>query len=93
MPSFTHESKRRGPEGNGHVQCADRQITFHPIAHGPADHTAGVQVQDDCQIQLPLAGPDVADIASPFLVRLICFEVAIQQVRGDVERMIKRGRL
>ena len=47
-----------------------------------------MKVQDHRQIQPPFAGPDVAYVASPFLVRLICFEVAIQQVRGDVERMI-----
>ena len=76
------------PEGNGHLQGPDRQITLHPIAHGPADDTTGVQVQDNCQIQPALAGPDVADIARSFLVRPDRTEVAIQQVRGDAQRMI-----
>ncbi len=47
-----------------------------------------MQIEDHRQIPPTLTGPDVTDVASPFLVRLICFEVAIQQVRGDVERMI-----
>jgi hypothetical protein len=53
-----------------------------------------VQVQDDCQIQPALAGPDVADIARPFLVGPIRREVTIQKVWRDVERVIAvRGRL
>ena len=36
----------------------------------------------------PLAGPDVTDITRPFLVWLGGMEVAIQQVRGDVECVI-----
>lgn len=53
-----------------------------------------MQVQDYGQIQPPLAGPDITDITGPLLVRLICREVTIQQVRSHVERVIAvRGRL
>ena len=55
---------------------------------GPTNDTPGMQIEDHRQIQPAFARPDIADVASPCLVRLICFEVAIQQVRGDVERMI-----
>lgn len=37
----------RRPEGNGHLQGPDRQITLHTVADSPADHAAGMQVQDD----------------------------------------------
>lgn len=47
-----------------------------------------MQVQDDCEIQPPLAGPDVTDVARPFLLRPGRTEVAIQKVSGDVERVI-----
>ena len=60
-----------------------------------------MQVQDHSQIQPPLAGPDVADVTRllpgnglpanherAFLVRLICREVAVQQVWRDVERVV-----
>jgi len=47
-----------------------------------------MQVQDHRQMQSPLAGPDVADITRPFLVRSISREVTIQQVRRSVERVI-----
>ena len=43
-----------GPEGNGHLQCPDRQVAFHTVADSPADHATGMQVQDDCQVYLRL---------------------------------------
>ena len=61
----------RRSEGDGHIYCPDRQIALHAVGDGPADHAAGMQIQDDCQIQPSLAGPDVADVARPFLVRPI----------------------
>ncbi len=47
-----------------------------------------MQVQDHSQIQPALAGPDIADIASPFLIGFVGVEVAIQQVRRNVELVI-----
>ena len=47
-----------------------------------------MQVQDHRQIQPPFAGPDVTDITGPSLVGLGSMDVAIQQVRRDVELMI-----
>lgn len=75
-------------EGDVHFQGPDRQVTLHAVADGPANHAAGMQVQDDCQIQPTLTGPELVDVARPFLVRPGRTEVPIQQVRGDVERMI-----
>jgi len=82
---------RRGSQGDGHLQRPDRQIAFHAVADGPTDHAPGVQVQDHRQIQPPFAGPDVADIARPFLVGPICREVTVQQVRRDVEGVVAVG--
>ena len=79
---------RRGSQGDGHLQRPNRQIAFHAIADGPADHAPRMQVQDHRQIQPSLAGPDVTDIACPFLVWSICCELTIQQVRRDVERVV-----
>ena len=50
-----------------------------------------MQIEDDSEIQPALAGPDVADIARPFLVGPIRREVTVQQVRRDVERVIAVG--
>ena len=62
----------RCPECDGHLQRPDRQVTFHPVADRPADHAAGMQVQDHGQIQPAFARPDIADVTSPFLVWCIC---------------------
>ena len=43
-------------------------IPPEPVADGPADDAPRMQVQDHSQIQPPLAGPDVADVAGPLLV-------------------------
>ena len=51
-----------------------------------------MQVQDHSQIQPALTGPDVADVACPFLVWLIRCEVTIQQVRRNVELVVAIGR-
>ncbi len=40
----------------------------------------------------PVASRDTADVSSPLLVRAICREVTVQQVRGDVEGVIAVGR-
>jgi len=53
-----------------------------------ADHAPGMQVQDHRQIEPALAGPDIADVARPFLIGPVGGEVALQQVWGDVEGVI-----
>ena len=63
-----------------------------------------MQVQDHCQIQPPLAGPDVTDVTGllpgnglpanherAFLVGFLSDEVAVQQLRRDVERVAAIG--
>lgn len=47
-----------------------------------------MQVQDQSQIQPALTGPDIADVASLFLVWTIRREILLQQVRRNVERVI-----
>ena len=53
---------------HSHVQRPDREILFHAVADSPADDATGVQIKDDGQIQPAFAGPDVADVAGPFLI-------------------------
>ena len=79
---------RRGPERDGQFQRADRQIPFQAITDGSTDDAPGVQAQDHHQIEPTLAGPDIADVTRPFLIGLIGSEIALQQVRRDVERVI-----
>jgi len=49
----------------------DRQISLHPVANGPTDDAARVQVKDDGQIKPALTGPDVADVSGPLLIGAI----------------------
>ena len=37
--SVTNTALWRRSEDYGHVQCLDRQIAFHAVTDGPADHT------------------------------------------------------
>ena len=50
-------------ESDGHFQGPNRQVTLHAIADSPTNDTPGMQIEDHCQIQPTLAGPDVADVA------------------------------
>jgi hypothetical protein len=69
-------------------QRADRQITFQAITDVQADDAPGVQLKDHRHIEPALAGPDIADVSCPFLIGLISSEIALQQVRRDVEPVI-----
>ena len=42
---------------------------FHVRCHRDADHSAGRQVQNERQVQEPLPGPDVGDVAHPGFIR------------------------
>jgi len=47
-----------------------------------------MQVEIDSEVDPSLAGPDIADVTRPFLVRFVCFEVPVQQVGRNVEGVI-----
>ena len=84
----------RLPQGDGHLQRSGRQVALHTIADGPANDAPGMQIKDDGEVKPALLGPDIADVTGPFLVRVLCGEVPIQQVRRDVEAVVAaRGRL
>ena len=79
---------RRRPEGNGHLRGPDRQIALHAVADSPADDPSGMQIQDHCEIHPSLARPNLSDVTSPFLVRVLSHKVAIRQVWRDVELVV-----
>ena len=51
-----------------HVQRPDRQILFHPVTDCPPDDAAAIQIKDNSKSEPAFRGPDVSDVASPFLV-------------------------
>ncbi len=77
--TMENAAPRRGPERDGHFQRPNRQIAFHAITDGPADHAPGVQVQDHRTIEPALPGPDVADVTRPFLIGLIGSEIVLSR--------------
>jgi hypothetical protein len=80
-------------KGHRSVQSLQGQITFEAIAHSPANNTPGMQIHHHGQIEPALSRPDIADVASPFLVGKMGREVAVQHVRRNVEPVmtISRG--
>jgi hypothetical protein len=85
-------SRRWLAQVDGHLKGADREILSHAIAHRPANHTPGIEVENNSKVEPSLAGPDVRDITGPFLVGRTRREVLVEQVRRDVEPMIAVGR-
>lgn len=77
---------------HSHLQCPDCQVALHPVAYRPANDTPGMQIEDDRQVEPAFSGPDIADVARPFPVWLICTEVPVQKVRRDVEGVVAVGR-
>ena len=75
-------------QGDSHVQRADRQVPFHPVADSPANDPTRIQIQNHSQIQPALLGPDKADINNPFLIGRCSRKVAVQQVRCNIELVI-----
>jgi hypothetical protein len=86
---------------DGHVQGADRQVLLHPIADGPADYSAGMQVQDDGQIDPALPRPDIGYVTGllpgnglpanherAFLVWLARSKILLQEIWRDVEHVV-----
>ena len=75
------------------LSALECRIEIHADACGPIDHAPGVQVRDDRQTQPAIAGPDMADLACPSLVRSNGGDVTIQQVWWDIDRVVAVGGL
>lgn len=52
------QSPLRLLDRNGLVQSTDRQILLHPIPRFPADDATRIKLDNDCQIQPALTGPE-----------------------------------
>jgi hypothetical protein len=66
-----------------HHQRVGHELGGHGVAHRPADHPPGEQVDDGRAIEPALGGPDVGEVGHPLLVRSIGRELAIEHVVGD----------
>ena len=52
------------------------------------DHPAGMQVENDGQIDPTFACPNIGDVTGPFLIWLARSEILLQEIRRDVERVV-----
>ena len=55
--------------------------------HRPADHTAREQIDDGCDVEPSLRGPDISEVRDPFAVRRRYYKPAIEHVRSDGARL------
>jgi len=75
-----NEARSRASALDCHGERRDGEFGAHVIAHGPADHFAGEQVEDHGQVEPALAGRDISDIGQPDLIGPVGNEVLIPQV-------------
>src|SRR5271169_900424 len=73
---------RRLPGSNGHVESGDDQASPHMRGDSPADYFARVKVDDGREIGPSVPRLDVSDVTAPAGIRMLCGEVAADQVRG-----------
>jgi hypothetical protein len=59
---------RRLSQCDRDIESANCQVPFYEVADSPANDVTGIQIKDDSQIQPTFTGPNIADIAHPFLV-------------------------
>ena len=76
---------------HGHAQSCQRQLCAQVVSHGPAHHPSRGAVQEDGQVEPPLPGADVGDVAHPELVGIVGCEVALDQIGEGGQRNSDRG--
>jgi hypothetical protein len=74
-----------------HGERGDGQFGTHVIAHGPADHLPGEQIEDHGQVEPAFAGRDISDVGQPDLIRPVGDKVLIQQVFCNRQGMLAVG--
>ena len=70
----------------GHDQGVDDQVGVGRVGHGPADHSAAVEVDDAGEVEPALLGAELGHVGRPELIGSSCSEVPLDQVgcRGHV---------
>ena len=68
---------------HGHQQSLKGKVGGHPGVSGPADHTAGEQVNSDTQVQPAFVGLDIGDVGYPDLVPTKDLKLLFQPIFGN----------
>jgi len=71
------------PSPDGHHQGVHDQRGIPLGLHRPAHDPTGKQIQHDRHIQPALGSPDVGEVGQPLVVRVIRFEIPVEDVVGD----------
>jgi hypothetical protein len=64
----------------------------HVLAHRPADHFAGEQVEDHGQVEPALGGRDIGDVGQPNVIGSVRDKALVQQVFRHRQRMLAVSR-
>ena len=75
-------------QAHSHIERPDRQVFLHPVADSPTHDTAAMQIKDDGQVEPALVRPDIGDVAGPFAVGHVGYEIASQPVCSDTQVMV-----
>ena len=77
----------------GHIQSRDhRAFGAQSVAERVTDDLPAEQLQNDRQILPAALGPDVGDVAGPYLVGRFGAEILLEQIGRDRLLMIRIGR-
>jgi len=74
-----------------HDERGDGEFGTHVLAHGPANHLAGEQVEDHGQVKPALAGRNVGDIRQPDLIGPVRDKILLEQVCRHRQAMLAVG--
>ena len=73
----------RLPAPHRHQQRLQDKVRGLSALHGPADHPAGVEIDNDGQIGEALQCPDICDVGHPDPVRRFNVELSVECVVND----------
>jgi len=73
------------------LQRHNHHFMTQRAAQRPADHHAGEQINDHCQVQPPGSGGQIRDIRHPHPVRSLGSKVSFKQIRCHRELMLAIG--
>jgi hypothetical protein len=75
-----------------HDQRSDGEFGAHMIAHCPADHFGGEEIEDHGQVKPTFAGRDVGDVGQPNPIGAVGHKGLVEQVWRHGQGMIAVGR-
>jgi len=85
------EARSRAAPLDCHDERGDGEFGTHMLAHGPANHLAGEQVEDHGKVEPALAGRNVGDVRQPNLIGPVHDKILLEQVCRHRQAMLAVG--